>query len=379
MSLHQRIRAGARALGKAGYATALLLAMGLQAPGAQAETRELRVYNWIEYLPKNVIADFEKKTGIKVTYDVFDSAEMLEQKLLAGHSGYDLVFPSHSQIPKLIKAGAIEPLDKAQLGNWQHLDPQFLAGLAGSDPGNRYAAPYLWGTTTIGYNVEAVKKALGGDASLASSWDLIFKPENIQKLKACGVAFLDSPQDIYPLALNYLGLDPHSQSKADYDKAQALMLKVRPSIKYFNSARYANDLASGDICVAVAWSGGFVLARSTAQAANNGVNVAISLPREGTLGWSDDMAIPKGARNAREAHEFINYILQPEVIAQISNAIGYPNPNRDSTALIDPAVAADKNLFIPSQEQKKLFLPAPPSLATERMITRLWNNVRSGN
>ena len=340
--------------------------------------RELRVYNWVDYLPKSVLEDFQLRTGIRVTYDVYDTGEILEAKLLAGNSGYDVVFPSHNQLPRLIQAGALEPLDKARLPNWSHLDQSFLAELARLDPGNRYAAPYLWGTTTIGYNVNAVQKILGPDFAATESWDWVFKQENLSRLSACGVAFPDSGAEVYALALNYLGLNPASTTADDYLKAQQLLMRLRPSIKYFHSSRYVTDLASADICVAVGYSGGLMLARATADAAHNGVQIELASPREGALMWADNMAIAQGARNRPEAEEFINYILEPRVIANVSTEIGYPNLNADFSQYVDPRVISQKGLLISAHERRGLFLqqPMPPDI--ERLITRLWMGLRNG-
>lgn len=365
------------------WARMLLCSLLLWAPyGGRAlaadSSRELRVYNWVDYLPQSVLESFQRDTGIKVSYDVYDTSEILEAKLLAGNSGYDVVFPSYNQLPKLIKAGALEPLDKARLTNWPHLDPSFLAELARIDPDNRYAVPYLWGTTTFGYNVQAVKSVLGGDFSETGSWATVFKQENIARLSACGVAFPDSGPEVYALALNYLGLNPASIDPDDYLKAQQLMMQLRPSIKYFHSSRYVTDLASGDICVAVGYSGGLMLADATAQGAHNGVQIALASPREGALMWADHMAIAQGAKHRSEAEAFINFLLEPKVIARVSSEIAYPNANADFSKYVDPAVIAQRGLLMSTQERGTLFLqqPLPPHI--ERLVTRLWMALRNG-
>ena len=241
-----------------------------------AEERTVRIYNWIEYLPPEVLKSFQEETGIRPIYDVFDSAETMESKLLTGNSGYDVVFPGTANLGHLITAGAVQPLDRAQLPNWQHLDPEFMKSLeAVGDTGNRYAVPYLWGTTLIGYNVDKVRKALGPDVQM-NSWDIIFKEENLAKLASCGVGFLDAGNEILPIALHYKGLDPNSQKREDYVQAQAVMMKIRPYVTYFNSSRYGMDLANGDICVGVGWSGGVALAARLADAAGKGVKVEIA-------------------------------------------------------------------------------------------------------
>ncbi len=244
-----------------------------------AEERTVRIYNWIEYLPPEILKSFQEETGIRPIYDVFDSVETLESKLLTGNSWHDVVYPSSSNVSHLIAAGAVQPLDRSQLPNWQHLNPEFMKSLeAVGDPGNRYAAPYLWGTTLIGYNVDKVRQVLGADVQM-NTWDILFKEENMAKLASCGVGLLDAANEIVPIALHYEGLDPNSQKREDYAKAQAAMLKVRPYITYFNPSRYGMDLANGEICVGVGWSGGVALAKRLAQDAGKGVKVKWRCPR----------------------------------------------------------------------------------------------------
>ncbi len=337
---------------------------------------ELRIYNWIEYLPNDVLQDFKAQTGINVVYDVFDSPQTLEAKLLTGSAGYDVAFPSSSQVPNLIGAKALQPLDRQQLPHFNQLDPAFMAEREQLDPGNRYAVPYLWGSTLIGYNKAKVEAVLGKDVDMRD-YDLLFKPENIKKLSQCGVAILDSPDEVVPIALHYLGLNPSSDKAEDFAKAEALIKSIRPYVRYFNSAKYPQDLANGDICVALGWSGGMLAARNMALAANNGIDIRMALPRQGTLQWSDDMVIPKSAKNIKQAHAFIDYLLQPEVIARITNQIGYPNPNPASTPLINTELMTEKNLFVPEADRHLLFQIEPPKMAAQRLLTRLWNRIRS--
>lgn len=337
---------------------------------------ELRIYNWIEYLPKDVLEDFKAQTGINLVYDVFDSPQTLEAKLLTGSAGYDVAFPSSSQVPNLIAAHALQPLQRQQLPHWNQLDPAFMAQREPLDPGNRYAAPYLWGSTLLGYNKAKVEAVLGKDVDMRD-YDLLFKPENIAKLSQCGVAILDSPDEVVPIALHYLGLNPSSEKAEDYAKAEALLKSIRPYVRYFNSAKYPQDLANGDICLALGWSGGMLAAHNMALAANNGIDIRMALPRQGTLQWSDDMVIPKGAKNLKQAHAFIDYLLQPEVIARVTNQIGYPNPNPASTPLLNPELLGEKNLFVPEADRHLLFQIEPPKMAAQRLLTRLWNRIRS--
>ncbi|RQI30490.1 spermidine/putrescine ABC transporter substrate-binding protein PotF [Pseudomonas aeruginosa] len=313
------------------------------------------------------------------TGSVFGQRQHLESKLLTGNSGYDVVFPSSSNIGKLITAGAFEPLDRSKLVNWQHLDPSFMTSLeAVGDKGNRFTVPYLWGTTLIGYNVDKVKAALGPNVQM-NSWDVIFKPENLSKLSSCGVGFLDAGNEILPIALHYRGLPPNSQNRDDYKKAAEALKAIRPYITYFNSSRYGMDLANNDICVAVGWSGGVAIARKLADAAGKGVKVAMALPKEGAPMWSDVMAIPTKAPHPEEAHAFINYILRPDVIARISNVIGYPNPNKDATELVSPEIRNDPNMYISGEARRSLFALEPVSNATERVRTRVWTSIKTSD
>jgi putrescine transport system substrate-binding protein len=253
-----------------------------------------------------------------------------------------------------------------------------MADLASSgDPGNRYAIPYMWGTTLIGYNVDMVRKALGPDAKL-DSWDLIFKEENIAKLAKCGVGFIDAANEVLPIALHYLGLPSHSTEASDYRQAQELMVSIRPHINYFSSSRYGMDLANGDICVGVGWSGGVALATRLADAAGKGVKVDMILPKEGAPVWSDVMAIAKGAVNRDEAHEFLDYMMRPEVIAKASNEIGYPNANKDATELVDAHIRDNPNMYVPEDVLPSLFVLKALPQNVERMRMRTWNTIRTG-
>src|SRR3990167_1281759 len=349
--------------------------LSLSLPAAEGKT--VRIYNWIEYLPAEILQDFQAETGIQPVYDVFDSAEMLESKLLTGNSGYDLVFPSSSGIARFIQAGAFEPLDRRQLSNWQHLDGRFMQELASSDPGNQHAVPYMWGTTLIGYNADKVRQALGADTKL-DSWELIFRPENIAKLSSCWVGFIDSASEILPIALRYLGLPAHSLEVSDYQRARQLMLGIRPYIRYFNTSRYSMDLANGDICAVVGLSGGVAQASKLAKAADRGVQVEMVLPAEGAPMWVDVMVIPKGATHVDEAHAFINYILRPDVIARISNALGYPNANQAATALVDESIRSNPAMYVPDDQRARLYPLQALPLPIERLRTRTWNAIRAG-
>lgn len=342
-----------------------------------AEEKVLNIYNWSDYIGKDTLANFEKETGIKVTYDVFDSNELLEAKMVSGNTGYDLVVPSLQYLSRQVQAGVFQPLDKSKLPNWKNLDPAIMARIATLDPGNAHAVNWLWGTTGIGYNVAKVKAALGDNAPVAS-WDLVFKPENISKLKSCGVAVLDTPGELIPIALNYLGEDPNSTDEAVIRKAEALLTQVRPYITEFNSSEYINELANGDICMAVGWSGDIFQAADRAVEAKNGIEVKYNIPREGAPMWFDMMAIPKDAKHPNNAHLFLDYIMRPEVMAGISNEVAYANANAASTPLVDKEVLDNPGVYPPADVMKKLFTFAVLPPDTDRLYTRIWTKLKTG-
>ena len=345
--------------------------------GAALAQSTVHIYNWSDYIGEQTLAKFEAKTGIKPIYDVFDSNETLEGKLLAGRTGYDVVVPSNHFLTRQVQAGVFLELDRSKLPNWQHLDPALMKLIEANDPGNKFAVPYMYGTVLIGFNPAKVKAALGDNAPV-DSWDLIFKEENIAKLKQCGVALLDSPSEIMPLALQYLGLPPNSSKPADYKKAEELMLKIRPYVTYFHSSKYMADIANGDICVAVGYSGSFSQAANRAIEAKNGVVVDMRLPKEGAPIWFDMLAIPKGAANPDDAHAFINYLLQPQVIAPISDFVGYPNPNKDATEMVAPAIRNNPNLYPTAEAMTKLYTLQPLDREGERARTRAWTKIKAG-
>jgi putrescine transport system substrate-binding protein len=349
---------------------------GAVAGAAQAQEKVLHVYNWSDYIAEDTLENFQKATGIKVVYDVFDSNETLEAKLLSGGSGYDVVVPSNQFLAKQIKAGVFQPLDKSKLPNWKNLNPDLMKALENADPGNKYAFPYLWGTTGIGYNPEKVKAALGVDT--IDSWDVLFKPENMEKLKSCGVSMLDAPDEIYAAALHYQGLNPNPTSVEDVAKAEELLMKVRPYITYFHSSKYISDLANGDICVALGWSGDIFQAQARAEEAKNNVPVAYTIPKEGAATFFDMMAIPADAKNVEEAHVFLNYILTPEVIAPISDYVAYPNGNSAATPLVSEEVRNNPGIYPTAEASKKLYTFAELTPAVQRAITRSWTKVKSG-
>src|SRR5260221_4851016 len=348
-------------------------------PAPAAEEKLLNIYNWSDYVAPDTIEKFSAETGIKVNYDVYDSNEVLEAKLLAGKSGYDLVVPSASPfLARQIKAKVYRKLEKAKLKNYDSLDKQILASQAVADPGNAYGVPYLWGTTGFGYNVAKVKAALG-DAATLDSMAMIFDPEIAKKLAPCGITLLDSALDVFPAALAYLGRDPTSKAPADLDAAVATVGKIRPYVKKFHSSQYINDLANGDICIALGYSGDIVQARPRAAEAKNGIEIAYTIPKEGAQLSTDMMAIPASAKHPDNAYRFIDFILRPEVIAAITNAVGYPNPNALATDMIEDDIRSDPSVYPPDALRTKFFIDKPASADFERARTRAWTKVKSGS
>lgn len=354
----------------------MLVGVGLTLAVSVQAASTVHIYNWSDYIGQTTLTDFEKATGVKPVYDVFDSNETLEGKLLAGHTGYDVVVPSSHFLGKQIKAGAFQKLDKSQLPNYSNLDPALLKRLEMNDPGNQYAVPYLWGTNGIGYNVDKVKAVLGVDK--IDSWAVLFEPENIKKLNSCGVAFLDSADEMLPTVLNYMGLNANSTNPDDYQKAEAKLLAVRPYVTYFHSSKYISDLANGNICVAVGFSGDIFQAKARAAEAGKGVNVAYAIPKEGGALWFDMLAIPKDSANVKQAHAFINYVLKPEVIAQVSDAVGYANPNPGADKLMEQSIRSNQSVYPPQAVLDKTYVQVelPPKI--QRLMTRSWTKVKSG-
>lgn len=352
--------------------TSLALSAGL----AHAD-ETVSIANWSGYIADDTLATFTQRTGIKTTYDLVDSNETTEAKLMTGGSGYDLASPSNHFLPRLIQAGAIQKLDKSKLPNWHNLDASLMKVLEESDPGNQYAIPYMWVTVGIGYNADKIK-AIFGTTDVTQSWDLLFKPENIKKLAQCGVAVIDNPTQMVPIALKASGLDPHSEKPEDLKKAEQALQAIRPSIQYFHQSKYVSDLANGNICVAVGFSGDVLQAMTTAQQAKNGVNLSYSIPKEGSTVAVDMVVIPKNAPHLNNAYAYMNYLLEPEVIAHISNAVQYANGNAASLPFIDPALRNNPAAYPPQSVRDSLFTIKTLSPAGMRLSTRLWTRITSG-
>lgn len=355
---------------------AAALALFLAANPAFAQQRLLNIFNWSDYIDARLIDEFSKETGIRVTYDTYDSNEVLEAKLLAGRSGYDLVVPSGTFLQRQIEAGLLQPIDRSKLRNSGAIWAQIDRRLATYDPGNRYAINYAWFTTGIAYDVAKAKARLGGQQ--ITSWDIIFKPENLRKFADCGVYVLDSPEDIFAIALAYLGLNPDSKSQTDIAKASALLQKVRGSIRKFHSSEYINALANGDICLAIGWSGDTLQARSRAREARNGVEIEYVIPKEGTLMSLDNIAIPKDAANVVEAYAFIDFILRPENAARNTTVTNFANGVEASKGMLPAEVQTNPLIYPDDATMKRLFAVRPADRQTQRIITREWTRIKSG-
>jgi putrescine transport system substrate-binding protein len=357
------------------FALASLLSTGLGT--ASAETPSVHLYNWSDFLAPQTPKEFQSDTGIALTWDAFDNAEVMQSKLLTGRTGYDVVIVPDDILPNLAKAGVLQEVDRSRLSNWSHLDPKVMSKLQVNDPDNRYAVPYMWGTTGIGYDVDKVTKLLGPEAPV-NSLDLIFKEENVAKLSQCGVAMIDSPVEIMSIALRYLGLPTNSHNPDDYRKAEELLLKIRPHIRYFDSSKFMSDLANGNICVVVAWSGSVYASKVSAESGNNGIKLAYSIPSEGAPVWINNMVLLKDAPHPQQGYAFIDYMLRPEIIAKSSNYVGYPNGNKDATALVDAQLRENPMLYPSESVMNSLFPLETLPLSLERVRTRTWNKVKSG-
>jgi putrescine transport system substrate-binding protein len=367
------MRASSRCL----FVAALAVAVVMISAEAGAEERVVNFYNWSNYMAPDVLEAFTKETGIKVVYDTFDANETLETRLLAGKSGYDVVVPTAYFLQRQITAHIFQKLDKSKLPNLANAWPMVTQRLATYDPGNLYAANYMWGTTGIGYNVKTVQKILGPDAKI-DSWDIVFKPENLAKFRDCGVHLLDSADDIFPAALSYLKLDPNSTKQADLEKAADLVSKVRPYVRKFHSSEYLNALATGEICLVVGWSGDVMQARARAAEAKGNVEIGYTIPKEGAQMFFDNLAIPADAQHVAEAYELINYLYRPEVAAKNSDFLSYANGNLASQKLVDPKILNDKNIYPDDATLAKLFVITARDPATQRIINRLWTKVKTG-
>jgi putrescine transport system substrate-binding protein len=355
---------------------AALIAFALAQWPAAAQENVVHVYNWSDYIDESILADFEKETGIKVVYDVFDSNEILETKLLAGGSGYDVVVPTGTFLARQIQAGVFAKLDKSKLPNLANMWDVVEQRTVKYDPGNDYSVNYMWGTTGLGYVEEKILERMP-DAPV-NSWDLLFNPDMASKFADCGIHVLDAPTELIPAALNYIGEDPDSQDPDVIAKAEGPLMAIRPYIQKFHSSEYINALANGDICLALGWSGDVLQARDRADEAGNGVTINFVVPDEGALMWFDQMAIPADAPHPDNAHTFLNYIMQPEVMAKASNYVYYANGNKASQEFLEEDVIDDPAIYPTPAALETLYTTSPYDPRVQRVVTRLWTKVKSG-
>lgn len=363
----------------------LILALGALTVAAPALTvptlaqeNVVNVYNWSDYIADDTIAKFEAETGIKVNYDVYDNNEIVDTKLLAGNSGYDIVVPSGSFLQRQVKAGLLLPLDKSKLPNLVNMDPAIMKAATQFDPDNAHSVPYMINTIGLGYNVAKATAALGEGVAL-DSWDLLFKPELAEKLATCGIAVIDSPSEVMGIALHYLGLDPNSESEEDLAKGEALLTSIKPYVRYFHSSQYIDDLGNGEICLALGYSGDVFIAADAAKQAAQGVEVNYVIPKEGAPTLFDFLAVPVDAPHPENAMKFINFIMEPEIVAAITNYVFYANPNVKALPFVDDEVKNNPGIYPPADVMAKTFVMTAHSPEYEELLTRTWTRIKTGH
>jgi putrescine transport system substrate-binding protein len=347
-----------------------------EATAAAPEEKAVNVLNWSDYIGDTTVADFEKATGIKVTYDVFDSNEVLETKLLAGRSGYDVVVPTAPFLERQIKAGVFLPLDKSKLPNLKNMDPELMQRVAAHDPGNKHSLIYLWGTIGLGYNPEMVKRALGTD--VIDSWAVLLEPENASKLAKCGINILDAPTDVYGSVAIYKGFDPNSEKTEDLEAFEATMARIRPYVRDFHSSSYINRLAAGEICLALGWSGDVLQARDRGAAAAKPVTIRYAIPKEGAINYFDMLAVPADAPHPDNAHAFLNQLMDPQVIAKVTNKTRFANGNSASLPFVEDAIKNDPGIYPTAEVRARLHPDLVESQPFSRDLNRAWTRIRSG-
>lgn len=352
------------------------LAMACSIAALAAEPRILNVFSWPDYVAPDTVRNFSKEYGIKVNFDTYDSTEMAEARLLAGRTGYDVVVHAERYSARLIPIGVYRPLDKARLTNWHNLDPWVVKTLDSSDPGHRYGVPYLWGTTGFTYNVRMIHERMPN--APVTSGDMIFKPEILKHFADCGVSFLDEPTDVIPMAMVYLGHDPNSLDPKDLADVEKLLKAVRPYVRYFSSAKMLVDLPNEEVCIAMSWSGDYAQAMHRAKEVGKPVQLAYTVPREGALAWFDLWFIPADAPHPDNAHLFLNYLLRPRVIADISNETRYAAANIAALPLVAPDVRDNPAVYPPDEVRLKLYRGIIRSPKEERARSRLWSRVKTG-
>ncbi|HHK5575581.1 TPA: polyamine ABC transporter substrate-binding protein [Neisseria polysaccharea] len=339
---------------------------------------KLNIYNWSDYVDPQTLSDFEKDTRLNIRYDYYDSNEALEAKLLTGKSGYDLVVPSVANVGRQIKAGAYRKIDKSLIPNYANIDASLLAMMAEVDPGNEYAVPYFWGINTLAINTQQVKKALGTDKLPENEWDLVFNPAYTRKLKSCGISYFDSAIEQIPLALHYLGKDPNSENPEDIKAAVDMMKTVRPDIKRFTSSGYIDDMATGNLCVAIGYGGDLNIAKTRARESANGVDIKVLVPTTGVGVWVDSLMIPRDAQNVANAHKYINHTLDPKVAAQNGSFVTYAPASLPARELMDAKYTSDASIFPTKELMQKSFIVSPKSSDVGRLSVRLWQSLKAG-
>lgn len=353
-------------------------AVAASKPGSLSDTKTLKIFNWSDYVDPKTIGEFEKKYGIKVTYNFYDSDETLESKILTGQSGYDIVGPSNSFVGRQIKAGAYQPLDKNQLPNWKYINPKLLDLLKDVDPDNQYAVPNYWGMNTIAINIEKVNAALGATPMPENSWDLVFNPEYTDKLKNCGISYMDSPVEMIPLALHYAGKDPNSQSKDDIDIAANIIKANRSNVLRYSSSGYIDDLARGDVCVAIGFGGDLNIAKRRRLDATGKKDIMVLVPTQGVSLWIDTLTIPKDATNLKNAYRYLNWILEPQIAARNANYVSYSPSSMPAKELIKKEYREDNSIFPSDEVLANSYLVLPAKSDTLKYELRLWQNLKAG-
>jgi putrescine transport system substrate-binding protein len=358
------------------FSISALVAFPAQAAGP--EPKVLNIYNWSDYIGDDTLKNFEKETGIKVNYDTYDSNEILHSKLIAGKTGYDIVVPSAHFAKMQLEAGLFQKLDRSKLGNWGNLDPAILQMMSKFDPGNQYLVDWMWGYITVGINTGKVKQALGGLPMPANPWDLVFDPKYTSKLKSCGISYLDSPSELMPIALGYVGKPQYSRNPVDYAAAGEMLKKVRPDIGRFSSSGYINDLAAGSLCAVLGYSGDINIARNRAIKDKTGNDIVAFVPRTGATLFFDSMAIPADAPHPGNALLFINYILRPEVAAGLTNKVFYANPNKASLKFVQKDIASNPSIFVKPDDIAKMAVPDALPQDAKRVQTRAFTEFKTG-
>lgn len=337
----------------------------------------LNIFNWNDYIGETTIEDFQSATGIQISYDLFESNEAMEARVMAGSSNFDLVVQAGSTLERFNKAKIYQPLDRSKLTNWSNLDPVILKTLEGWDPGNIYGAPYMWGTVGLTFNVDMVKARIP-NADL-TSLDILFKPENAAKLADCGISILESPADIIPMTLAYLGLDPNTKNPADFDAVVQIFAPIRKYIRVFDSNNFLNAIPNKELCLITNWAGDYATAASRAKDAGIDINLAYQVPKSGSPAWFDIWCVPADAKHVDNAHKFINYMLEPEVIAKCTNHTHYANANLAATKLVDPAILADPAVYPDDKIRKRLWTQKAMSADVERLRNQAWDKIKAGS